>query len=77
MGDGGIALGALGGETRKYGSTGDNETLVSKTLILSSDDVRHRIIIASLCHPNHHHDHHHSKITASDHDEEDKGRVTD
>ena len=73
MGDGGIALGALGGETRKYGSTGDNETLVSKTLILSSDDVRHRIIIANLCHPNHHH----SKITASDHDEEDKGRVTD
>ena len=77
MGDGGIALGALGGETRNYGSTGDNETLVSKTLILSSDHVRCRIIIASLCHPNLHHDHHNSKITASDHDEEDKGRVTD
>jgi len=38
MGDGGIALGVLGGETRKYGSTGDKETLVSRTLILSSDD---------------------------------------
>ena len=70
MGDGGIALGVLGGETRKYGSTGDKETLVSKTLILSSDDVRHRIIIANLS--NLHHDHHKSKITASDHDEEDK-----
>ena len=77
MGDGGIALGALRGETRKYGSTGDKETLVSRTLILSSDDVRCRIIIANHSHPNHHHDHHHSKITASDHDEEDKGRVTD
>ena len=77
MGDGGIALGVLGGETRKYGSTGDKETLVSKTLILSSDDVRYRIIITNLSHPNLHHDHHHSKIMASDHDEEDKGRVTD
>ena len=75
MGDGGIALGVLGGETRKYGSTEDKETLVSRTLILSSDDVRYRIIFAN--HSNLHHDHHHSKITASDHDEEDKGRVTD
>ena len=75
MGDGGIALGVLGGETRKYGSTGDKETLVSRTLILSSDDVRYRIIITNLS--NLHHDHHHSKITTSDHDEEDKGRVTD
>ena len=63
MGDGGIALGVLGSETRKYGSTGDKETLVYRTLILSSDDVRYRIIIANLCHPNLHHDHHHSKIT--------------
>ena len=72
MGDGGIALGVLGGKTRKYGSTGDKETLVSRTLILSSDDVRYRIIITNLSHPNLHHDHHHSMIMASDHDEEDK-----
>ena len=63
-------MGVFGGETRKYGSTGDKETLVSRTLILSSDDVRYRIIIVNLS--NLHHDHHHSKIMASDHDEEDK-----